>query len=66
MRTGQIPCYFPANSLVNCESPVFMRVSEKKFFFPGKIPCVIPCDGNSGEVIAGDGDSVKIQFVRPF
>src|SRR5262249_29141984 len=33
---GGIPCRVPANSLVDCESPVFMRVRRNDFFFTGK------------------------------
>ena len=42
----RIPCYFPANSLPVCNSPLFMLVSQQEIFMPGKIPCYFPCAGN--------------------
>jgi len=32
--TRRLPCNFPADSLVVCESPVFMRVFAMEFFSP--------------------------------
>ena len=34
----EIPCNFPASSLVDHQSPVFMRVWRGKFFFAGIFP----------------------------
>jgi|SRR5581483_4960741 len=44
-KTFAIPCCFPASSLVDCESSVFMRVSCS-IFFRGKIlPAKFPAQG---------------------
>jgi hypothetical protein len=45
----KIPCSFPVNSLVEFESPLFMRVSRSRIFLAGKIPCWFP---SSREVAA--------------
>ena len=40
MHTKQIPCYFPVNSLSDCESPVFMLVWRRKFIYGKKFPVI--------------------------